>query len=114
MRYFVELVLPNSPTELPEMPQNFEVTDIESRALKFSWDEVPGPITYYLLQYREENTQQWQNATVNGDTFFVRINSLQPSATYVVRLMAVNELGFSEPSKSLTVSTLEEGNLYWV
>jgi hypothetical protein len=91
------------------MPQNVDVTDIESRTLKFSWDEVAGPVTYYLLQYREENTLHWQNATVNGDTLSVRINSLQPSVTYSVRLFAVNELGSSEPSKLLTVSTLEEG-----
>lgn len=98
-------------TELPEAPQNIEVIDIESRALKLRWEEVSGPVSYYLIQYREENTQVWRNSTVSGDTMSAQISSLLPATTYVIRIMALNELGISEPSKSFTFSTLEEGNL---
>lgn len=97
--------------ELPEAPQNIEVIEVESRALKLRWEEVSGSVSYYLLQYREENTQVWQNSTIRGDTMSAQISSLLPATKYVIRIMALNELGISEPSKSFTFSTLEEGNL---
>lgn len=86
-----------------------EITDIESRSLKFKWEEVPGPVNYYFLKYREEFADMWKNSTVNGDALSAQINSLMPATKYIIRLMAVNELGSSDPSKPIGVYTLEEG-----
>lgn len=95
--------------ELPEIPQNIETTEIESRSLKFKWEEVPGPINFYFLQYREEYSEIWRNSTINGDSQFAEINSLLPATKYIIRLMATNELGSSDPSKPIAIYTLEEG-----
>ncbi|XP_065220187.1 cell adhesion molecule Dscam2-like isoform X2 [Planococcus citri] len=94
--------------ELPETPQNVEVTDIESRSLKLKWEEVPGPLTSYLVQYHEENSDSWKNMTVTSSSLSARLISLTPSTKYAIKVMAINELGSSDPSKTITVYTLEE------
>lgn len=86
-----------------------EITEIESRSLTFKWEEVSGPVNYYFLQYREEFTDTWKNSTVNGDSLSTQINSLMPATKYIIRLMAVNELGSSDPCKPIGLYTLEEG-----
>lgn len=95
--------------ELPEAPQNVEVTEVESRALRFKWEEVPGQVLSYLVQYRDDYSDVWKNLSISSNSLSAHITALSPSARYKIRVLAANELGTSESSKQLTVYTLEEG-----
>lgn len=52
--------------------------------------------------------------TVAGNSLAARLTSLTPSTKYIVRVIAINELGAGDPSKTVTVYTLEEGILTYL
>ena len=47
--------------------------------------------------------------TVPSTSLNARLTPLTPSTKYIIRVLAINELGSSDPSKTITVYTLEEG-----
>ena len=89
--------------ETPEAPGGLEIEDVGSR-----WINV----THYVVQFREEDgLGSWGNVTVTGSATSARINSLRPAVNYVVRLLAVNEVGSGPPTDIVSASTLQEGKI---
>lgn len=121
--------------EIPEPPRNVRVMDQLSRSISISWT-LPysgnSQITNYIVQYKPGagnsfrgpspdslNTlksccldawNQPMKVTVPGTMTTTTLQNLRPAQVYHLRILAENRLGMSEPSQTVQINTLEEGN----
>lgn len=51
--------------------------------------------------------------TVPGSQTTTTLQNLHPAQVYHLRILAENRLGISEPSQTVQVNTLEEGNTWY-
>ncbi|XP_056156143.1 neural cell adhesion molecule L1.1-like [Lampris incognitus] len=90
----------------PDQPKLLTLSDVEDRSLTLSWN--PGyshnsPVTEFIVQGREEqhldegkgSWEEWNK--VSGDINHLEL-TLQPYTKYHFRVIAVNQIGQSDPS----------------
>lgn len=90
--------------EEPDAPTDLELTDQLERSVQLTWipgDEHNSPIQKFLIQYEDSlhNKGVWVNMTeVPGNKTTAHLD-LSPYAYYSFRVLALNDVGFSEPSQ---------------
>ncbi|KAG5835437.1 hypothetical protein ANANG_G00244000 [Anguilla anguilla] len=88
----------------PEPPMDLELSDPSERSVRLTWipgDDNHSPITEFLVQYEEDRWEsgKWQDlATYPGHTNSV-VLKLSPFVNYQFRVIAVNGVGPSRPSR---------------
>ncbi|XP_055364749.1 neurofascin homolog (chicken) a isoform X19 [Betta splendens] len=88
----------------PDPPMDLDLSDPAARSVRLTW--IPGndhrsPITEFLVQFEENRWEpgRWQDlATYPGDLNSV-ILQLAPFVNYQFRVIAINSVGQSEPSR---------------
>ncbi|XP_044016307.1 Down syndrome cell adhesion molecule-like protein Dscam2 isoform X2 [Aphidius gifuensis] len=97
--------------EPPDFPRNIHVLEKESRYIKLGWtssQDGNSPITQYIIEYKTDS-EVWHDhtfhATVPGIQTYGHVNGLRPAMTYQFRVFAENELGRSQASDILDVTT---------
>ncbi|XP_049947468.1 Down syndrome cell adhesion molecule-like protein Dscam2 [Schistocerca serialis cubense] len=100
--------------EPPEPPINAHVNNFTSRSLKLSWKEPydgNSAITSYIIQYKNMSVP-WSldvpQIEVDGLQQVASLSDLMPAHVYNIRVLAVNDVGASNYSNILTVTTKEE------
>ncbi|XP_065340090.1 cell adhesion molecule Dscam1-like isoform X3 [Cloeon dipterum] len=109
-----ELTLYLNVKEPPESPNGIVLQEALSRSITIGWSAPysgHAAISHYVVQYREQQTtlpassgipmspeSVWQNATVGSEARSARISGLRPATAYLLRVMAVNEVGLGAPS----------------
>ncbi|XP_076860253.1 neurofascin homolog (chicken) a isoform X15 [Brachyhypopomus gauderio] len=91
----------------PDPPEDLELSDPEARSVRLTW--VPGndnnsPVTEFLVQYEEDRWRpgEWQNlSSYSGDQNSVNLQ-LSPYVNYRFRVVAINSVGPSLPSRPST------------
>ncbi|XP_034724130.1 neurofascin homolog (chicken) a isoform X23 [Etheostoma cragini] len=92
------------PPDRPDPPFDLELTEAAARSVRLTW--IPGndhrsPITQYLVQFEEDHYEpgRWQDlSTYLGDLNSV-ILQLAPFVNYQFRVIAINSVGPSQPSR---------------
>ncbi|KAL7398325.1 hypothetical protein ABVT39_007876 [Epinephelus coioides] len=91
----------------PDPPTNLELSDPYERTVRLSW--VPGdsnhnPITEYLVQYDDDDwlPGKWRNLSAYPGNLNSVILHLTPFTYYEFRVIAINEIGMSRPSRPST------------
>lgn len=101
--------------EPPDPPQRIELADFahDSATIRFA---VPyagnSPIRKYLCEWKPTTFMNWTGASsvqFDGTAQQVTIGQLQPLSSYDLRLFAINQLGRSEASQIVTITTDEQG-----
>ena len=115
-----ERLIKLSVIEVPSRPMNVRVKDAWSRSASLVWSPPftgNSPITSYIIQYwRKNNNEAGQNAqnhrrqefTVSGTQTSALITNLMPALTYEASVIAENQVGRSEPSENVAISTGED------
>ncbi|XP_070815005.1 neurofascin homolog (chicken) a isoform X10 [Chaetodon trifascialis] len=88
----------------PDPPMDLDLSDPAARSVRLTW--IPGndhrsPITQFLVQFEEDRWEpgRWQNlSTYPGDLNSV-ILQLAPYVNYQFRVIAINSVGQSQPSR---------------
>ncbi|XP_049771876.1 Down syndrome cell adhesion molecule-like protein Dscam2 [Schistocerca cancellata] len=100
--------------EPPEPPINAHVNNFTSRSLKLSWKEPydgNSAITSYIIQYKNVSVP-WSldvpQIEVDGLQQVASLSDLMPAHVYNIRVLALNDVGASNYSNILTVTTKEE------
>ncbi|XP_075217809.1 cell adhesion molecule Dscam1-like [Lycorma delicatula] len=98
--------------DAPEPPWDVHIIECKSREIKVAWSEPTdnnSPILYYSIAYTI-NTDNWPEFPKYGElNTWVVISDLKPHKTYFIRVIAVNALGPSQPS--MTVSAMTESEV---
>ncbi|XP_045103222.1 Down syndrome cell adhesion molecule homolog isoform X1 [Portunus trituberculatus] len=96
--------------EPPTPPSNVEVSEVTSRSAMVTW-RLPQPAAV-TIQYKAAEDEMWashgRNVSVGQWAASHVLTGLSPHLTYVVRLMAHNDLGVSLPSPTQLFTTTEE------
>ncbi|XP_051974375.1 neuronal cell adhesion molecule-like isoform X3 [Xyrauchen texanus] len=87
----------------PDMPTDLELTDQRERSVQLTWttgDENNSPIKLFLIQYEDSLHEPgiWVNMTEVSGTSTTAHLELSPYVYYSFRVLALNEVGLSEPS----------------
>ncbi|XP_041818852.1 neurofascin homolog (chicken) a [Chelmon rostratus] len=88
----------------PDPPMDLDISDPAARSVRLTW--IPGndhrsPITQFLVQFEEDQWEpgRWQDlSTYPGDLNSV-ILQLAPFVNYQFRVIAINSVGQSQPSR---------------
>ncbi|XP_062268254.1 neurofascin homolog (chicken) a isoform X6 [Platichthys flesus] len=92
------------PPDRPDPPMDLDLSDPAARSVRLTW--IPGNdhrslITEFLVQFEEDRWEpgRWQNlSTYPGDLNSV-ILQLAPFVNYQFRVIAINSVGQSQPSR---------------
>uniref|UniRef100_A0AAQ4RM67 Neurofascin n=1 Tax=Gasterosteus aculeatus aculeatus TaxID=481459 RepID=A0AAQ4RM67_GASAC len=94
-------------TNRPDPPTKLELSDPYERSVRLRW--VPGesnhnPITEYLVQYDDDDwlPGKWRNLSTYPGNLNSVILHLTPFTYYEFRVIAINEIGMSRPSRPST------------
>ena len=89
----------------PESPRNVKVSDVKRNSMKISWveplEDGGSPIKGYIIESRTPYNPRWSKVThtpVKG--FDYTWNDVMEGEEREVRVIAVNEAGYSKPSAS--------------
>uniref|UniRef100_T1IX57 Down syndrome cell adhesion molecule n=1 Tax=Strigamia maritima TaxID=126957 RepID=T1IX57_STRMM len=105
--------------EPPFHPNNLTIKEIGNGSVLAQWTEPyngKSPITQYVIQYKEVSegkdiTDKIQNNSVSGGFTSMHIPGLKPATKYEFRILAVNQLGRSEPGRTVVVTMEDEAPL---
>uniref|UniRef100_A0A673HQT9 Neural cell adhesion molecule L1 n=1 Tax=Sinocyclocheilus rhinocerous TaxID=307959 RepID=A0A673HQT9_9TELE len=89
--------------EQPDPPTDLELTDQRERSVQLTWtpgDENNSPLQLFLIQYEDSLHKPgvWVNMTEVSVTSTTAHLELSPYAYYSFRVLALNDVGLSEPS----------------
>ncbi|XP_072915117.1 neuronal cell adhesion molecule a isoform X7 [Hemitrygon akajei] len=87
----------------PDPPIDLELTSPRDRSVQLSWipgEEHNSPITKFVIEYEEDQFEPglWRHLTDVDGTQTTAELKLSPFVNYAFRVIAVNEIGRSEPS----------------
>lgn len=85
--------------------------DNTSRSVKIRWKPPfygNSPIKSYLIDYCKSENNDWQTTEMTHSGLEYILTGLVPVTAYKVRIKAVNEIGISEASQTITILTGEE------
>ncbi|XP_047015780.2 neuronal cell adhesion molecule a isoform X12 [Ictalurus punctatus] len=90
--------------EQPDSPTDLELTDPGARSVQLTWipgDEHNSPIKKFLIQYEDalHDSGTWHNMTEVPGTKTTAHLKLSPYVHYRFRVMALNDVGYSQPSQ---------------
>uniref|UniRef100_A0A673HPM7 Neural cell adhesion molecule L1 n=1 Tax=Sinocyclocheilus rhinocerous TaxID=307959 RepID=A0A673HPM7_9TELE len=91
------------PFDQPDPPTDLELTDQRERSVQLTWtpgDENNSPLQLFLIQYEDSLHKPgvWVNMTEVSVTSTTAHLELSPYAYYSFRVLALNDVGLSEPS----------------
>ncbi|GIY02415.1 hypothetical protein CEXT_428171 [Caerostris extrusa] len=100
--------------EPPERPVSVKVGEVWSRAATVSWSppfDGNSPITQYVVHYWKDiegASHRLQERSVPATQSSVLLSDLQPGTTYLLRVVAENDVGRGESSEPFKLRTEEE------
>ncbi|KAH9419282.1 hypothetical protein DERP_005789 [Dermatophagoides pteronyssinus] len=98
--------------ESPDAPESLKAIEVGSRTVTLTWSiGYTGnlPLLSQNIEYKKEADKTWHNALmIKSNTNTVTVHGLQPLTPYEFRVSFVNELGTSEHSRSITLTTQME------
>ncbi|XP_057185453.1 neuronal cell adhesion molecule-like isoform X10 [Triplophysa rosa] len=91
--------------EQPDAPTDLELTDPEARSVQLTWtpgDDHNSPITKFLIQYEDglHHAGVWHNLTEVPGMKTTAHLKLSPYVHYTFRVLALNSVGYSQPSET--------------
>ncbi|XP_071017498.1 neurofascin-like isoform X4 [Oncorhynchus clarkii lewisi] len=90
--------------DYPDPPMDLELSDPDKRSIRLTWipgDEHNSPVTEFLVQFEEDRWEpgQWQNLSSYPRDLNSVILQLSPFVNYQFRVIAINSVGKSRPSR---------------
>ena len=90
--------------DLPNKPGTPELVDVTDTSITLHWKapEFDGntPIINYIIEYRDKETAKWTRTTETITTTTTTLTKIEKHKEYSFRVIAVNEVGESEPSNN--------------
>ena len=99
-----ESVIPKSPKFVPTEPHHVEINEITKHTIGLSWakpiEDGGSRVTGYHVERMEANSEHWFrcNKVATNNMSFIA-SGLVENGVYKFRVVAVNEIGESEPSE---------------
>ncbi|XP_022530694.2 neural cell adhesion molecule 2 isoform X1 [Astyanax mexicanus] len=96
--------------DVPSNPYSVRLSSVSQRIASVTFmkpDSHGGvPIGHYIVNYKDQSSQEWRTVKSHGVQTMVLLTSLEPNTTYEVRVAAVNGKGQGEYSHTEIFQTL--------
>ncbi|KAL7852777.1 hypothetical protein SRHO_G00185620 [Serrasalmus rhombeus] len=96
--------------DVPSNPYSVRFASVSQRIATVTFmkpDSHGGvPIGYYIVNYKDQSSQEWRTVKSHGVQTMVLLTNLEPNTTYEIRVAAVNGKGQGEYSHTETFQTL--------
>ena len=103
-------------TDVPDIPENVSVLDIQSRSVTLAWNKPHdnnAPIEGYFVLYDQPAFAGGVTVVIPSSQEKVNLTELFPGVAYNFSVIAYNVIGnSSESNYSVQLTTLEEGTKY--
>ncbi|KAJ8285701.1 hypothetical protein GJAV_G00029950 [Gymnothorax javanicus] len=87
---------------------NLTVSDLSWDSFTLSWNPKEGVFQAFLIEVADsEDSADWQNHTLSGDTQTLRISNVMPSTTYMITLYGVYRGTLLEPAFAVAITEAE-------
>lgn len=101
---------------VPDAPDSPEATKISDTEILLTWKppkcDGNSPVLCYSLQYKLANDLEWTKKADNIDHEFYLMRGLEANSSYLFRLAAKNNVGWSEQGVATAViTTTNSGNV---
>ncbi|XP_056293696.1 neurofascin homolog (chicken) a [Pseudoliparis swirei] len=92
------------PPDRPDPPVELDLSDPTARSVRLTWipeNDHRSPVTEFLVQFEENRWEpgRWQNLSTYPGELNSVILQLAPYANYQFRVIAINAVGQSQPSR---------------
>lgn len=99
---------------VPDEPDSPEASQISDTEVLLTWKQPKfdgnSPVLCYSLEYKKADEVEWIKKADNIDHEFYLITGLSPITSYIFRLAARNNIGWSEPGvPSASITTKASG-----
>ena len=93
---------------LPGAPSNLVASNVSQTSFKLDWTLPGGALTGLEVQYATSSNFSGASSLpiADGTATTANVGGLSPNTTYYVRILAKNSAGNSDPSPSISVTTL--------
>ena len=92
---------------LPSAPESFKVKDTNEDSLTLTWKppkkDGGARVKFYHIFMKEDSGSLVEIAKVNGDILTYEVTSLKQDRKYEFEILAENDVGYDDASKSKTV-----------
>ena len=106
-----ETTVPIKAMEVPESPDRLDIVDVTKSSVSFQWvkpDETGGsPILGYVIESLERDQNKWVKRTTVKDTK-ATVSNLKEGQEYAFRVIALNEVGASDPREANSLITVRD------
>ena len=101
-------ITPQAPDSLPLGPINLSAIPLSGGCVKLAWSDLSNNEYGFRIERKVPGGEfiVINNTFANTETITDMDNTLDPNTEYVYRVIAVNPVGDSEPSKEVQVKTL--------
>lgn len=93
----------------PSVPQNLSTSSLDN-SISLNWespaDDGGAPITDYIVRYRVSGSDSWTEVLVDGKTYSLKIDNVDPGSSYDIQVIARNYAGDSPPAETFVVSEI--------
>lgn len=93
---------------MPGAPKHLEADKITDASVDLSWKPAPTDkdrvVDYYAIERKTAESGRWRQVAKTKDCH-ITVDGLYPEEFYIFRVVAVNEIGKSEPTNSVDVAT---------
>uniref|UniRef100_A0A4W6FM33 Fibronectin type-III domain-containing protein n=1 Tax=Lates calcarifer TaxID=8187 RepID=A0A4W6FM33_LATCA len=93
-------------------PTQVKDTEVKANSITLTWSNPSvqrcESVKQFIIEFREENSSQWQSKETREEVYTFTLNSLKQDAVYSVRMCTDGGVGVSQPGEELKVKTKKE------
>ncbi|GLD74577.1 uncharacterized protein AKAME5_002590800 [Lates japonicus] len=93
-------------------PTQVKDTEVKANSIILTWSNPSvqhcESVKGYIIEFREENSSQWQSKETREEVYTFTLNSLKQDTVYSIRMCTDGGVGVSQPGEELKVKTKKE------
>ncbi|XP_063049364.1 uncharacterized protein LOC134443531 [Engraulis encrasicolus] len=88
-------------------PTNMKVEEVKANSITLSWlnPEQCEPVKQYTIEYKEENSSDWQREETKTEVYTFTLKNLEPNTTFSIRMYTDAANSVSKPGEEIKTKT---------
>ena len=107
---FAKLLPPPPPPTVPSPVRSLTVTRVFQGGIELNWlpPTEPNGEVHYVVEYKREDSGNWTSVNTTSDSTHYNLTGLNSGTNYTIRVVAVNSVGRSTITRSISTTAAHE------